>query len=507
MVRLLCLMLTELYFRLNSTDHPAAEPVPHDCAFSQVMHGSRLKLHGHREHSGDEILRLYRSLEWTTRTPPPLTVYLLPYLQDLLSRRSQTAPKSLPTEEDHGRSSRRSSQAAPSDPKHGTTESRAPRTPPGAVSSSALTATGILPSRPRAPKHTRASSRPAAPRRRPRSSSSRRSRTPPKDPQRRRPKPRSTVSSDSTAAVANSPGPLIDAFFKTTDAAAPRVYRARCAFDIPCPPLSHAIRLVRHTHPALRFSSVQIPEQCIAPGLNPASAVPHLTSALQVDPILALPRAPARSSLRRGPQFATPCQLTAQRNAMGRRPLCDRHAIRVAHSPSFCFDRCSHCQSLTRFCVSRLGLCSGPLFRSCHPRTTQSQLPLAIIQRKPPPSSIRTRSWQPLIQQPTAMLQGMAERSARAARGEVFGPPIPVPWHGPQPGTPQASGARSSPPPIRRRSRSPRTTHQSDRLPAPALEDTTSAAMDANYFVEIQVDPSRPIHVCLQIRILPAEAS
>ncbi|CAE7903235.1 unnamed protein product [Symbiodinium microadriaticum] len=30
----------------------------------------------------DEILRLYRSLEWTTRTPPPLTVYLLPYLRD-----------------------------------------------------------------------------------------------------------------------------------------------------------------------------------------------------------------------------------------------------------------------------------------------------------------------------------------------------------------------------------------------------------------------------------------
>ena len=40
-----------------------------------------------------------------------------------------------------------------------------------------------------------------------------------------------------------------------------------------------------------------------------------------------------------------------------------------------------------------------------------------------------------------AMLQGMAERSARAARGEVFGPPVPVPLHGPQPGTPRASGA------------------------------------------------------------------
>ena len=229
-----------------------------------------------------------------------------------------------------------------------------------------------------------------------------RSRTPPKDPQRRRPKPRSTVSSDS-AAVANSLGALIDAFFKTTDAAAPRVYRARCAFDIPCPPLSHAIRLVRHTRPALRLSSVQTPEQCIAPGLNPASAVPHRASALQVGPILVLPRAPAHSSLRRGPQFATPCQLTAQRNAMGRRPLCDRHAIRVVHLPSFCFDRCSHCQSLTRFCVSRLGLCSGPLLRSCHPRTTQSLLPLAITQRKPPPFSTRTRSWQPLIQQPARL--------------------------------------------------------------------------------------------------------
>ena len=104
-----------------------------------------------------------------------------------------------------------------------------------------------------------------------------------------------------------------------------------------------------------------------------------------------------------------------------------------------------------------------------------------------------------------AMLQGMAERAARAARGEVFGPPEPVPMHGSQPGTPQASGVRSSPPPIRRRSRSPRTTQQSDRLPAPALEDTTSTPLDANYFVEIRVDPSRPILLSLQIRILPAE--
>ena len=80
-------------------------------------------------------------------------------------------------------------------------------------------------------------------------------------------------------------------------------------------------------------------------------------------------------------------------------------------------------------------------------------------------------------------------------------------YTGPAPGTPQASGARSSPPPIRRRSRSPRASHQPDRPPAPALEDTTSTPLDANYFVEIRVDPSRPILLSLQIRILPAETS
>ncbi|CAE7326187.1 unnamed protein product [Symbiodinium microadriaticum] len=105
-----------------------------------------------------------------------------------------------------------------------------------------------------------------------------------------------------------------------------------------------------------------------------------------------------------------------------------------------------------------------------------------------------------------AMLHDMADRSARAARGEVFGPPVPVPLHGPQPGTPRASGARSSPPPIRRRSRSPRVTHQPDHPPDPDTAATESSPTDANYFVEIRVDPSRPIHLCLQIRILPAEA-
>ena len=130
------------------------------------------------KHSEDDILRFYRSLEWTTRTPPPLTVYLMPYLQGLLSRRSQTAPKPLPSDEDSGRSLRRSSQAAHSGPKPETTECRDPRTPPGAASSRDLTAKGKLPSRPRAPKQARVRSRSAAPRRQSRSSSSRGGRTP-----------------------------------------------------------------------------------------------------------------------------------------------------------------------------------------------------------------------------------------------------------------------------------------------------------------------------------------
>ena len=345
----------------------------------------------HHEYSEDEMLRFYRSLEWTTRTPPPLTVYLLPHLQDLLKRRSQTAPRSPPKEADSKRPSRCPSLAAPA--------ARAPRTPPGAVSSSTLTAEGVLPSRPRAPKHARASPGSTASRKRPRSSPSRRSRTPPKDPQRRCPKPSSTASSDS-AATANPPGALIDAFFKTTDEVAPRVYRARCAFATLCPLLSRVTRLLCRTRPDLRPSSVHPPGQCIAPGFSPISAVPRLISALQVGSILAQTRAPAHFSFRQGPQFVIPCQSATQSKAFGRRSLCHQHAIRVEHLLSFCFDRCSHCQSSFRLYVSRPGLCYGPPFQSCHPRTTRLRLPLAITQRRLPPFSIRTRSLLPLIQQP-----------------------------------------------------------------------------------------------------------
>ena len=308
----------------------------------------------------DEVLRLYRSLEWTTRTPPPLTVYLQPYLRDLLSRRAQTAPTALTS--DTG-SRRTSTQTAPSGNKPVATDRRAPRTPPGAASSKELAAQGRLPSRPRAPKHARDRSPPdAAPRRRSRCSSSSRSRTPPKDPQRRlpiprrrsgddeatserissasatsskaeiatqgpdgmwylRPKPKryplapsrkearstarqseapgprpkgsvreqldtchtcpaavpsnskspkqpahdtqalpanssSTVPSESSA-VTSSPGALIDAFFKTTDAAAKRVYMECCDRASLCSLPTHAILQSRCQYPAFRSSSGQ----------------------------------------------------------------------------------------------------------------------------------------------------------------------------------------------------------------------------------------------------------
>ena len=378
------------------------------------------------EHSEDEILRFYRNLEWTTRTPPPLTVYLMPYLQDLLKRRSQTAPKPLPSDEDSGRSLRRSSQAVPSGPKPETTECRAPRTPPGAASSRDLTAKGRLPSRPRAPTQARIRSRSAAPRRpsrKPsRSSSSRGSRTPPKDPQRRLPIPRrhsgaeedldrgssthchaaaskaairpqpkryplappeglkqpapvtQAANSSSTAPsessdVANSPGALIDAFLKTTDAAAPRVYTACCACASQCPLLSHAIRS---------------------------------TFALQVNSTLVQTRAPAHFSFWQGPQIAVPCQLVIQSKATGRRSLCHTHAIRVVRlfSPNLCSDRCSHCQSSLRLSLSWPGRYHCPPFRSCRRQTTQLLLPLAAARKMLPPFSTRMRSWLPLIPQP-----------------------------------------------------------------------------------------------------------
>ena len=123
----------------------------------------------------------------------------------------------------------------------------------------------------------------------------------------------STVPSESSA-VANSPGALVDAFFKTTDAAAQRVYIAGCAFASPCPLLSHAIRLVRHTRPALRLSPEQPPMRCIAPGSTLASANTRPDSALQVGSFSALQRAPVQaqhpmhtSTFRRGPQNTTPC--------------------------------------------------------------------------------------------------------------------------------------------------------------------------------------------------------
>ena len=262
-----CSLYNSLGSALSVTQQPSqsliiiSPPGPCMAANSSIRDNS--------EHPADEILQFYRSLEWTTSTPPPLTVYLQPYLQDLLKRRSQTISKPPPSEEDHGRSLRHSSQTASSGPTPVSAECRAPRTPPGATSSRDLAAKGRLPSRPRAPKRARTRSRSAAPRkpsrrpsgrpsRKPSSSSpsrrSRRSRTTPatRSTAEIRPKPKryplappenprppasdtrtplasspSTVPSESSA-VTNPPGALIDAFFKTTDTAAQRVYTACC---------------------------------------------------------------------------------------------------------------------------------------------------------------------------------------------------------------------------------------------------------------------------------------
>ena len=98
----------------------------------------------------DEEYILYHSLEWKTWTPPPLTVYLLPYLRGLLSRRGQaTSPSS-----DHGGGSRESSANVRPRNRYGPAEDRkAPCTPPGATSSRDLAAQGRLPSRLRDPVH------------------------------------------------------------------------------------------------------------------------------------------------------------------------------------------------------------------------------------------------------------------------------------------------------------------------------------------------------------------
>ena len=85
-----------------------------------------------------------------------------------------------------------------------------------------------------------------------------------------------------------------------------------------------------------------------------------------------------------------------------RRLFSDRYVTRLVHPLCLCVDRCSHCQSPSRTYLPRLGLCSGPSLKPCHPRIPQylSLSLLEFTQRRLPPFSIRTRSWRPLTRQP-----------------------------------------------------------------------------------------------------------
>ena len=458
--------------------------------------------------SEDDVFRLYRSLEWTTRTPPPLTVYLQPYLQDLLRRRSQATHEPSTTEDDSRRASRRSTPTAPSGYAPVTMERRAPRTPPGAAPSKDLTDAGRLPSRPRAPRKAprkaRVRSPPAAaPRRHSSSSSSRRSRTPATDPQRRlpiprrrsgddedlnrdyaaapkaetaaqgpdgmwylRPKPKryplapprkdaypadrksetpgprpkgsvreqldqcstrhhaassdskspkqpaldallacssSTVPSEGPAG-ANSPGALIDAFFKTTDAAAQRVYTVCCASAPSGSHSSCAIQLAPCTRPALRLSPGQPPIRRIALGFTSVSANSCPVYALQVGSLSAPQRFPAQAQhtlqtplFRWGPQHTTPSLTTGPFKCC---LFSDRHVAQLVHTICHYANCRSHCQFHSRTRLFQLGLCSGPLLQPCHLRVTRPPRWTVIITMRPPPSSTRTRSWRPSTRQP-----------------------------------------------------------------------------------------------------------
>ena len=357
------------------------------------------------EPPADEILQFYRSLEWTTRTPPPLTVYLQPYLQDLLKRRSQTPSKPPPLEEDQGRSLRHSPQPASSGPTPAAVECRAPCTPPGAASSQELAARGRLPSRPRAPKRARTRSRSATSRKPSRRPSGRPSRKPSSSSPSRRgretpaarskaeihPKPKryplappetprqpasdtrtplasspSTMPSESSAAT-NSPGALIGAFFKTTDTAAQRVYTARCTCAL----------------------------LCSLPSCDLNSSI-----VLQVYPALGHTRVPVYFFLWQGPQTAAPLGIQCQ--AVGLRLLCDIHAAEVLSLPrlGLCLNRCSHCRTSLRIPPSRPKHFHSPSLRSCRPQTTWLSVHLATARQMLPPFLIPTRSWLLLILQP-----------------------------------------------------------------------------------------------------------
>ena len=459
----------------------------------------------------DDVFRLYRSLEWTTRTPPPLTVYLQPYLQDLLRRRSQATHESSVKEADNRRTSRRSTRITTSGCTPITTERRAPRTPPGAAPSQDLIDAGQLPSRPqaprKAPKKARVRSPPAAaPRRRSSSSSSHRSRTPATDPQRRlpiprrrsgddedlnrgittraavpkaetatqgpdgmwylRPKPKRyplepprkdaysadskseapgprpkgsvreqlnqcstrphVASSDSkspkqhtsdaplvcsSGAVssegpvsASPPGALIDAFLKTTDAAAQRAYTV-CSASVPLGShFSYVTRLAPRTHRAPRLSPRHPRLHGIAPSFLPDSTTSCPVCALQVGSLSALQRFSAQvqhmlqiSWLRWGPQLTVPSRTTGPfENCLSS----NRHVAQLVHPLCHYAHCCSRCQFPSRVCLFRLGFNSGPLLPPCHLRVTRPLRRTVIIMMRPPPSWTRTRSWRPSTRQP-----------------------------------------------------------------------------------------------------------
>ena len=128
----------------------------------------------------------------------------------------------------------------------------------------------------------------------------------------------STVPSESSA-VASSPGALIDAFFKTTDAAAKRVYMECCVRASLCSLPSYAILQFCCPRPPLRFSSGRPPMRCTLLGgtLVPADTCP--ASTLQASSFPVQRRAPVQdqhlmhaSSLRHGPQNTSLCQMSVQ---------------------------------------------------------------------------------------------------------------------------------------------------------------------------------------------------
>ena len=213
------------------------------------------------------------------------------------------------------------------------------------------------------------------------------------------------VSSEGSVS-ASPPGALIDAFLKTTDAAAQRAYTV-CSASVPLGShFSYVTRLAPRTHRAPRLSPRH-------PRLHVASPPAFSLTQLPAAPVCALQVGSSFGSsaiFRASPTYVAnllaPVGPSAYCLPLGQQDPSrivsppDRHVAQLVHPLCHYAHCCSRCQFPSRVCLFRLGFNSGPLLPPCHLRVTRPLRRTVIIMMRPPPSWTRTRSWRPSTRQP-----------------------------------------------------------------------------------------------------------